>query len=354
MAVSRSALLAHREDVAVDGRATQREWDGFVTAHPDATANHLWGWRHVYERAFGHPTEYLAARRAGEIVGVLPLVVFENRAFGRFAISLPFVNYGGVVASDTAAAARLLDAAGRLADQRALKHIELRHREPCFSQLPRKRHKAAMLLPLASDADEMWQRLDRKVRNQIRKAEKSGITVAVGGSQQLPDFYTVFARTMRDLGTPVYPRRFFEEVFAQFPERSLAVVISHGGRPIAAAVTFAHRDALEVPSAASLREFRPLCPGNLLYWTIIREAIARGFTTLDFGRSTPGEGTFLFKQQWGAEAQPLCWEYCLRPGHTLSDRSPDNPKFRAAIAAWKRLPLGIASTLGPRIVRFLP
>ena len=281
-------------------------------------------------------------------------MIFDNRAFGRFAVSLPFVNYGGVLATDPEAATRLLKSAQELAADQSLTHVELRHRAPQFPLQPRKRHKAAMLLPLAADAETMWSRLDGKVRNQIRKAEKNALSVSVGGAEQLTAFYAVFARTMRDLGTPVYPRRFFDEVFAQFRERSSTVIVSREGRPIAGAVMFVHRNSVEVPSAASLSEFRPLCSGNLLYWTIIREAIARGYRTLDFGRSTPGEGTFLFKQQWGAEPHPLCWEYVLLRQQTLPVRSPDNPRFRAAIAAWKRLPVGVATTLGPRIVRFLP
>lgn len=341
-------------DIIVDDTSTEAEWDAFVDAHPQATANHLWRWKLVYESAFGHRTAYLAARRQGAITGVLPIVLFEHRAFGRFAVSLPFVNYGGMLANDDASAMALLEASRRLVHWHDLTHLELRHRGVCFPELPSKRHKAAMLMPLAADVGGMWQRLDRKVRNQIRKAEKSGLTVTIGGPEQLDAFYSLFALTMRDLGTPVYSQRFFQEVFRHFPERSRTVIVWHAGRPAAAAVTYAHHRALEIPSAASRREDRPLCPGNFLYWSIIQHAIAEGFATLDFGRSTPGEGTFLFKTQWGAEAETLCWEYDLAGGEKLPDRSPSNPKFRAAIAAWKRLPVPVANMLGPRIVRYLP
>jgi serine/alanine adding enzyme len=340
--------------ISIDCDSSQAEWDAFVDAHPRATANHLWRWKLVYERSFGHRTAYLAARRNGAITGVLPLVLFEHRAFGRFAISLPFVNYGGILAADDESAAALLEASRRVALEHGLTHVELRHRSVCFPRLPARRHKAAMRMPLPATVDVMWQQLDRKVRNQIRKAEKNGLEVSVGAHERLADFYRVFATTMRDLGTPAYPRRFFEEVFAQFPDRSRTVIVTHEGRTIAGAVIYAHQDALEIPSAASLHQYRSLCAGNLLYWGIIRHAIETGVRTLDFGRSTPGEGTFLFKTQWGAQAEPLCWEYDLTAGGTLPDRSPANPKFRAAIEAWKRLPIPVANVLGPRIVRYLP
>jgi FemAB-related protein (PEP-CTERM system-associated) len=330
------------------------QWDRFVEAHPDASAYHAWAWRRVFERVFQHRGEYLAARLDGEIVGVLPLVVFDTWVFGRFAVSLPFVNYGGVLATTPEAARALLEAARGLASRDRLAHVELRHRLRRFEDLAPKRHKAAMLLPLAATADAVWNGFDRKVRNQIRKAEKSGLTAMIGGPELVGDFYGVFARNMRDLGTPVYTRRLFEEVLGQFPDRARVFLVRRGETTVAAGLSYAYRRTVEVPWASSLREYRDLCPNNLLYWTIIRHAIGEGATTLDFGRSSPEDGTFQFKRQWGAEPQPLCWEYALAAQADLPDQSPKNPKFRAAIAAWKRLPLGLATRLGPQIVRCIP
>jgi FemAB-related protein (PEP-CTERM system-associated) len=349
--VASSLALA---DVAIDRDPVEAEWDAYVLAHPLGTANHLWKWRHVYDAAFRHRTVYVAARRGGGITGVLPLVIFANRAFGRFAVSLPFVNYGGILADDDATADALLTEARRLALVFELSHVELRHRAVRFPQLPCRRHKAAMLMPLRATADDAWNAFDRKVRNQIRKAEKSGLVARVGGAELLGAFYGVFAETMRDLGTPVYPRRFFDEVFRSFADRCHTVIVEHEGRTVAAAVLYAHQRAIEIPSAGTRRDYRSLCAGNLLYWTIVRHAIALGFETLDFGRSTPGEGTFQFKTQWGAVPHPLHWEYALTGTRTLPDRSPSNPRFRAAIEAWKRLPVPVANVLGPHVVRYLP
>jgi FemAB-related protein (PEP-CTERM system-associated) len=209
-------------------------------------------------------------------------------------------------------------------------------------------------MPLAPDVDKAWQALDRKVRNQIRKAEKSGLTASVGGSELLMDFYGVFAENMRDLGTPVYPRRFFYEMLTQFPDATRIFIVRHDGKPVAGSITYAFRETMEVPSASSLKAYRAMCPNNLLYWTMIQQAIADGFSTFDFGRSTPGEGTFMFKQQWGAQPGPLCWEYRLLTTQAVPDRNPKNPRFRAAIGIWKRLPLPVTMVAGPPIVRFLP
>jgi len=208
-----------------------------------------------------------------------------------------------------------------------------------------------MVMPLQLS---MWDKIDRKVRNQIRKAEKSQLVGHRGGAELIPEFYSVFARNMRDLGTPVYARQFFEQVLRAFPDRARIVVVRLKDKPVAAALTYRTNTTVEVPWASSIREFNSLCPNHLLYWTVIQAAVAEGCEALDFGRSTPNEGTYKFKEQWGASPVQLHWEYCLPEGAPLPDQSPKNPKFRFAIAAWKNCPLWLANAIGPRIVKLLP
>ncbi len=349
-----SAVADHDSPVVVSLDVDESAWDTFVRAHPFSSGYHLWRWRRVFERAFGHDTVYLTARQDGAIVGVLPLVIFQSRLFGRFAVSLPFVNYGGVVATTDVAAQALVDRASALAVRWRLGHIELRHVARQFERLAVKEHKVAMILPLAQSRDAAWDAIDRKARNQVRKAEKSGLTASIGGRDRLAEFYDVFAQNMRDLGTPVYSRRFFEEVLEQNPEATRVIVVSKGQTPVAAGITYQYNDTIEVPWASSLQEHLALCPNNLLYWTILQDAVDRGLRYLDFGRSTPNEGTYRFKQQWGAEPHPMHWEYCLLNGSTMPDQSPKNAKFRYAIAAWQRLPVGMTRILGPYIVRSIP
>lgn len=338
----------------LDDAGDQPGWDAYVRAHPDASGYHLWRWRRVFETAFGHETTYLAARESSAIAGVLPLVTFDSWAFGRFAISLPFVNYGGVLADNEPVARALVDAAGRLAAERSWRFVELRHRRRTEPALAVKQHKVAMLLPLERDEDAMWVALDRKVRNQIRKAMKSGLVVEQGGSELLRDFYDVFASNMRELGTPVYDAGFFEAVLVQLGAAARVFVARAGRRAVAAAIACAFRDVIEVPWAASLRSCRALEPNDLVYWTVIQHAIANGMRTLDFGRSTPGDGPFHYKKHWGAVPQPLAWEYWLAEGEPLPDLSPKNPRFRLAISAWKHLPVPITRWLGPALVRNIP
>jgi FemAB-related protein (PEP-CTERM system-associated) len=341
--------------VRVDDQPTAADWDHFIGQHPAASFYHRWGWRSVFEHAFGHQCVYLSAQASSAIVGVLPLVLFRSLLFGRFAVSLPFVNYGGVVADDEAVARALVARAKTVAERRRLSYVELRHIGARFSDLPAKRHKVAMWLTLPNDVATLWELLDRKVRNQIRKAEKSGLAVESGGSALIDDFYKVFARNMRDLGTPVYSRRLFERVLAEFPAESRLFVVRLRGEPVAGGGTITWRSVCENPWASSLREHRSLCPNMLLYWAMLKAAVEGGATRFDFGRSTPHEGTFYFKQQWGATPTPVAWEYLLLGGRkSLPGLSPANPKFRLMIEAWKRLPVPLATAVGPRIVRSIP
>jgi serine/alanine adding enzyme len=368
--------------VEVSATVTAEEWDTYVAAHPEASGYHQWCWRGLFERVFGHETIYLAARRTGvarvfrslaeaqegeggrpaggeaevssaNIVGVLPLVSFKSRLFGKFLVSLPFVNYGGVLADDDEAARTLVDAARSEAQRRGASSVELRHTRRMFPDLPVKQHKVAMTLALPGDAETAWKGFDNKVRNQIRKAEKSNLEAVTGGTELAGEFYSVFARNMRDLGTPVYSRCLFEEVLGSIPD-SRAYSMRLNGLPVAAGITIGYRGSVENPWASSLREHRSLNPNMLLYWTMLRDAIARGFRVFDFGRSTPNEGTYQFKSQWGAQGSPFFWEYIVKADVALPDHSPKNARFEAAVAIWQRLPLAVTALLGPRIVRNIP
>ena len=340
--------------VTVRSDVSPAELDRFAHAHPAATGYHLTGWLGVIERAFGHETKYLAATSGNGIEGVLPLVFFSSRLFGRFAVSMPFLNYGGVVADDPSVRRALVERAISETQARGGSHLELRHSGQLCPDLAPKRHKVVMRLPLAPDPDRQWEALDRKVRNQVRKGEKSQLSVTHGGAEKVDDFYTVFAHNMRDLGTPVYAKAFFTEVMRTFADISRIFVVHHGGKPVAASLVFWHRSMIEVPWASALRASNPLSANVLLYWHMLKFSIERGFSVFDFGRSTPDAGTFHFKRQWGAQPLELVWEYWNASGQAPASLNPDNPKFDLAIKIWQRLPVAVANTIGPHVIRHIP
>ena len=352
-AIADTAPTPSPHPVEVRDTSDGDEWNGYVARHPEATPDHLWQWRSVFEGVFRQECSYLLARRGAAVAGVLPLVRFTSRLFGRSVVSLPYLNYGGALISDRAALGALVNAAKEVAAGFRASHLELRHEARLLPEVPFRQHKVAMRLPLPASSDELWNALDRKVRNQIRKAQKEALTTASGGAELLSEFYPVFARNMRDLGTPVYSERLFAATIEAFGGRAHVHVVRHGGIVTAAAITIEDGRTVLVPWASALREYRHLCTNMLLYWHMLERAIAGGARTFDFGRSTVGAGTHHFKQQWGAREVSLHWEYPLLTGE-VPDHGPQSRKFTTAVESWRRLPLWIANRVGPAIVRHIP
>jgi FemAB-related protein (PEP-CTERM system-associated) len=331
-------------------------WDAFVAACPDASAYHQYAWRRVIEQVFRQRTHYLSVRdSSGALAGVLPLVQLRSRLFGNFLVSMPYLNYGGVLATAGEPRQTLAGATEALGRQLGASHVELRHTDALLDGWPTRTDKVSMRRALPDSVAVLHKQLGSSLRSQIRRPVKAGANAVHGGSELLDDFYAVFAENMRDLGTPVYPRSLFAAVLNEFPRQARICVIRVGERPVAAGFTIGHRGMLEIPWASSLREFNPLSVNMLLYAQLLEQAIGDGYAVFDFGRSTIDSGTYRFKRQWGAEPVQLHWHYWLRDGRAEPPKlNPDNPKYRAAISAWQRLPLGLANRLGPMIVRNLP
>lgn len=330
-------------------------WDDFVLLSPHSTAYHQYAWKAVIERSFGHRGYYRAAvDDSGSMQGILPMFHMKSGLFGSFMVSVPYVNYGGLLCSSAAAADALLNEAESLRRDCRADYLELRHVDRILDGAPTRQHKVTMLLPLAATVETQWRCFDSKLRNQIRKAEKSGLRPLIGHLDLLDGFYEVFARNMRDLGTPVYSKEFFTNVLTVFPDASRIVAVTIDGEIIAAGIALWFRNTMEIPWASSISDYKALCPNNMLYWEAIKFAIEHGFSTFDFGRSTPGGGTYKFKKQWGTVAVPLHWQYLIKDGSALPELNNTNPKYAMAIKLWQRLPVMVTKILGPRIVRNIP
>ncbi len=334
----------------------KERWNAYVMQSGMSTCYHLTGWKDVIEASFGHKTYYLFAEDGRhEIRGILPLVHLKSALFGNFMVSLPFFNYGGICADDEEIYGRLLNKAAEVAVEVKAGHIEFRHTHHTEKGLPEKAAKVCMGLPLPSNADDLWESFSAKLRSQIRKPSKEGMYAKIGKAEELDNFYNVFAVNMRDLGTPVYSKEFFRNILKIFPDSSwICTVYAKDGRPVASGFLVGFKEKLEIPWASSLRSFNRFSPNMLLYWTALRFGCEQGFRSFDFGRSTPGEGTYRFKEQWGAKPVPLYWHYWLRNGNQVPELNPKNPKYQAAIKIWQRLPVGLTRLIGPAIVRNLP
>ena len=312
-------------------------------------------WLSVFADGLGHVPYCLEAVQGEETRGLLPLAFVQSILFGKYLAGLPYLNMGEARADDPGIARELIDASVRLADQLAVKHLELRHERAIDHPKLETRagRKVHMRLSLPGSAEELWGRFRPEVRNQVRKGEKHDLALAWGGEELLPDFYEVFSINMRDLGTPVFSRRLFRSILRRFPDRAELCVVRHGERPVAAALLVHGWGVTEVPSASSLRQFNATSANMLMYWRLLERAIERGQAIFDFGRSSPDSGTFRFKKQWGAAPELAEWQYYVRQG-AASDLRPENPKYQRMIRMWQRLPVGLTRFIGPIVVRGIP
>jgi FemAB-related protein (PEP-CTERM system-associated) len=336
--------------------ARKDQWQAFWQRHAPLPLSRHPAWLQVLDTSLQQQPYLLVATRAGETIGLLPLAFVKSKLFGRFLVSLPYLNSAGVMTDDAAVGTALVDRAVQLADRLDVRYLELRHEaliaHPAFNyELTSKLH---MRLALPATKNELWERFSPKVRNQIRKGESHRLSMEWGTSpQQLQAFYDIFSRNMRDLGTPVYPRQLFAEIVANFPQAAEFCIVRQNERPLAAALLLHGQGITEVPSASSLREFKATNANMLMYWHLLQRAIARGQQTFDFGRSSADSNTYRFKKQWGAEPTPAVWQYYLRQGDVSSMR-PESSRNRRLIRLWQHLPLWASRQLGPWVVRGIP
>jgi FemAB-related protein (PEP-CTERM system-associated) len=335
------------------------DWEAFVRARPSASVYHHAGWALLARDVFGHKAYFLEARDgAGQLLGVLPLVRQKSLVFGSSLTSVPFFNYGGVLADAPADAQALMEHARALAQESGCRYLEFRDTEPRPGEWRTRTDKVTLVLDLPADFATLSKQLGAKLRSQVKRADRESPGVRVGGSELLGDFYDIFCRTMHELGTPVYPRRFFAAILERFRDECLLVVVDRGSQPAAAGFLVIANGRAEIPWAACRADAKPAGFNMRLYWEVLRTVLERGARQFDFGRSSVDSGTYRFKMQWGAKPQQLYWHRWERaaPAQTEAAPAPDSEGrlMRYATAVWRRLPLGVANTLGPMVSPSLP
>jgi hypothetical protein len=347
-------------------------WDAFVTNHKQGTFFHLAAWAEVIATAFGHASLYTLAERDGAIVGVLPLAQMKTRLFGNTLVSTPFCVYGGPLACDAETAAALAAHAEALRRRIGASAVEFRHREPVEDAwlagagsggaasdgtgsggnwLDRSDLYVTFRKAIVAADEANLKAIPRKQRAMVRKGMQHGLV-----SRTDPDadrLHAIYAESVRNLGTPVYARRYFHILLSVFRTCADVVTVFDGAVPIAAVLNFYFRDEVLPYYGGGTAAARRVAGNDFMYWEVMRRAAARGSRLFDFGRSKRGTGAFAFKHNWGFEPSPLHYHFNLAPGATIPDVNPLNPKYRLLIATWKRLPLPIANLIGPPIVRGL-
>jgi FemAB-related protein (PEP-CTERM system-associated) len=331
--------------------ADRARWDAYVFAHPDASFFHRAGWQSVIQQAFGHRTHFLLAERAGAIVGVLPLAEIKSRVFGHSLGSLPFCAYGGIVADDDETMRALDSAAQSLAARLKVGALEYRNQTAQHPDWPTKSLYVTFKRAILTEVEANMNAIPRKQRAMVRKGIKAGLTGEIDSDTER--FFQAYSASVHRLGTPVFSRKFFRLLKAEFGDDCEVLSIVREGELIASVMSFYFRDEVLPYYGGGTDAARAVAGNDFMYWDLMRRACERGLKVFDFGRSKHGTGSFDFKKNWGFEATPLYYEYCLVSDRTMPEINPLNPKYRLFIQVWKKLPLPLANMIGPHIVRQL-
>ncbi len=325
--------------------AERSRWDAYVETHASATVFHLSGWRTLLERASPHRPHFLYAERAGEIVGVLPLAHMRSLLFGSALVSTPFCVYGGVLASDAGAHAALERAALELGARLGVPHIEMRNTRVTHEGWPAKDLYVTFRRTLSSDPEANLTAIPRKQRAMIRKAQGFGLV-----SYQTDDvetLYDLYSESLRNLGTPVFSRRYLRTLREVFADRVEITIVTHANAPVAGVLSFRFRDEIHPYYGGGTAAARAVHANDFLYWEVMARAAADGVRVFDYGRSKRDSGSYRFKKHWGFDETPLPYQYHLFDGQAIPDRNPNNPKYKLFVLTWKRLPLPVSRWIGP-------
>ena len=348
------ATRATKESVAIramEGRDLAN-WDAFVMSRADGTFFHRGGWHDIFRDIFRLEPRYLLAERDGKIAGILPLVFQKSMLFGNALVAAPFCVEGGPLAADAQADQALVAAAIVLQEQTKAPYIEFRTRRAQHAGwTARKDLYATFSGPLSADDQENLKAIPRKQRAVVRKTLESKLVSEIADG--VDDMFRVYAESVRNLGTPVFPKRYFAKLKQTFGSNCDIVVIREGVTPVSAVLNFYHKDTVLPYYGGGTTGARRNGANDFLYWEVMRRASLRGYRRFDFGRSKAGTGAFAFKKNWGFEPEWLEYEYHFAPGQAMPDKNPLNPKYKLFIETWKKLPLPVANFMGPWLIRGL-
>jgi len=324
-------------------------WDRFVLSHEMGTFFHLAGWKEIFRRAFGLTPYFLLAEQDGSIVGVLPLVHQKSALFGNALISAPFLVEGGPLAINADICKALDDAALDLMRRSGAKYLEFRSRIASRDGWAcRKGLYATFKRPISPLDEDNLLAIPRKQRAVVRKALGSCLISTVDNT--VDRFFRAYSESVRNLGTPVFSRRYFALLLETFSGNCDIIVVLDDGQPVSAVLNFYFRDTVLPYYGGGIADARRNGANDFLYWEVMRRAAARGYRQFDFGRSKSQTGAFKFKRNWGFEPEWLEYEYFLSDGQSLPEKNPNNPRYKLAIQAWKYLPLPLANVLGPFLI----
>lgn len=323
----------------------------FLLRHSQAKICHHPKWTKIVEE-LGLKSYYLVVFNNEEIKAILPLAGIRSKLFGDRIISQAYSNYGGQISDSLEASTLLYEYTLQLITKEKYKFAEFRNLSPIGSDVITRTDKVSMYLGLEKDPEKLWLSFNAKVRNQVRKAEKSNLIAFNGGLELLKDFYNVYTVRMRQLGTPAYPLKLMYNIMQTFPNNCRLFIVRLNDITVGAGFTISFNNLVEIPWAATLIQYNNLCPNNLLYWEIMKYYCIAGVKCFDFGRCTLEGSTYQFKKQWDAEPVQLYYQYISKSEENISILKPQNHSRK--IELWKKTPLWLTRIIGPYVSKQIP
>ena len=330
--------------------------DAFVAEHPDSTPFHRTAWLSGVMAGTGQKAFCLVAETpAGKIEGLVPAHAVGSPLFGRAMVSSGFAVGGGILANSQMVAERLADAIWELAQSNKCPSVELRGGAlPLTSWIIKGDAHANFARPLTANDEAELLAIPRKQRAEVRKGLDKGLVIETGNAQRdLNWHYSVYSESVRNLGTPVFPKALMAEVLRAFGDDADILTVLAGGKPVASVLSLYHKSVVMPYWGGGVHEARALRANDVMYYALMNHARSRGCSAFDFGRSKVGSGAYAFKKNWGFEPQPLSYAIRTADGAEPRDINPNSPKYKAQIAVWQKLPLPIANLIGPWIAKGL-
>ncbi|MBU2877812.1 FemAB family XrtA/PEP-CTERM system-associated protein [Aliiglaciecola lipolytica] len=336
-----------------DGAQESQKWDDFVDSIDTGTFFHLTGWKRVIESVYGHSCHYIYATIDNTIVGVLPLVEQKSLLFGHALISTPFCVYGGVASDSEEATLFLEKQAIELAHNLGVDYLEMRY--PFARNNPDLTEKCAHSSfgwELADTPEAILAGIKKKQRAVVRHSLKNDLSFRI--EEDTKTAYDVYSESVRNLGTPVFPKKYFAALKQEFAENCDVLTVEKDHKAVSSVLSFYYKNQVLPFYGGGLFDARALKSNDFMYYQLMCHALEnKQCNYFDFGRSKDDSGAFKYKRTWGMEPVALHYQFHLVKAEALPNLSPNNPKYQFFIKMWQKLPVWLSRRIGPFLSKFL-
>lgn len=329
------------------------EWLAYLAMSDAADICHHSAWGNVFHGTFGLESVLILHRSEGRIDGGVPLIIFDQPLTGKALVSMPFLNYGGILADTAEVREKIARGCRTVLEHFGGDYVEMRHIASGLGPLAdrTRENRITYRLDVNRPAEDIFKTFRKQLRTRLRRTAEQNLT-QYQGTERLDHFYHLFAAAMREHGTPVMPRRFFELILEHLSGHARMMIAYKDGRPVGGKLLLQFKGRTTMTWGCYPNRYKHLLANYYLTWELIQQSAQSPIRRLDFGRSEPGSSGHDYKSNWGPTEVPIFVDYLATDPSKIPNLKPENVKFKLAIAIWKRLPLGMTKLIGPHLARY--